>query len=146
MKRIITSDPLALHDLLLPILVEGVAEAIAESEAVKTLYLLLTQPGETDGYSAHRHLKIVREYAPEINFDYVLVNNRPINEIQAKLYALEGAEQIGVHGSVSPETVEGAEIVYGNLLDDGEKVRHHPEKLAQVALLCALQANNKVLV
>jgi len=76
----------------------------------------------------------------------VLVNNRPITKIQAERYALEGAEQIGVHGSVSPATVEGAEIVYGNLLDEGEKVRHNPKKLAQVALLCALQASNKILV
>ena len=57
----------------------------------------------------------------------------------------EGAEQIGVHGSISPETIEGAEIVYGNLLDDGEKVRHHPEKLAQVLILCALQPRDRVI-
>ena len=145
---IITIGPGSLFTSLLPpILVEGVAEAIAESAAVKVFICnLMTQPGETDGYSAHRHLKIVREYAPEIDFDYVLVNNRPISKIQAERYASEGAEQIGVHGSVSPATVEGAEIVYGNLLDDGEKVRHNPEKLAQVALLCALQTSSKVLV
>ena len=44
--------------------------------------------------------------------------------------------QIGLHDSISPETIEGAEIIYGNLLDEGEKVRHHPGKLAQVVLLC----------
>ncbi|MDQ3130610.1 MAG: YvcK family protein [Acidobacteriota bacterium] len=137
---IITIGPGSLFTSLLPpILVEGVAQAIAESAAVKIFICnLMTQPGETDGYSAHRHLNIVREYAPEIDFDYVLVNNRPISVLQAERYASEGAEQIGVHGSVTPATVEGAEIVYGNLLDDGEKVRHNPEKLAQVALLCAL--------
>ncbi len=144
---VITIGPGSLFTSLLPpILVEGVAEAIAESAAVKIFICnLMTQPGETDGYSAHRHLNIVREYAPEIDFDFVLVNNRPISAVQAERYASEGAEQIGVHGSVSPKTVEGAEIVYGNLLDDGEKVRHNPEKLAQVALLCALQTSGRVL-
>ena len=106
----------------------------------------MTQPGETDGFSAYKHINIVREYAPKINFDYVLVNNRPISPVQVERYRSEGAEQIGVHGSVSPETVEEAEIIYGNLLDEGEKVRHHPERLARVALLCAMQAKNKVLV
>ena len=67
----------------------------------------------------------------------------PISEALAEKYRSEGAEQIGVHGSMSPATIEGVEIVYGNLLDDGEKVRHHPEKLAQVALLCALQPREK---
>jgi 2-phospho-L-lactate transferase/gluconeogenesis factor (CofD/UPF0052 family) len=99
----------------------------------------MTQPGETDGLSARQHLEIVRQYAPQLEFDYVIINSHPISEAQMEKYTGEGAEQIGVHGSISPETIEGAEIVYGNLLDDGDKVRHHPEKLAQVLLLCALQ-------
>lgn len=144
---VITVGPGSLFTSLLPpILVEGVARAIAESNAVKIFICnLMTQPGETDGFSSHRHLEIIREYAPEIDFDYLIVNNRAVTEKQAELYASEGAQQIGVHGSISPETVEGAEIVCGNLLDEGEKVRHHPEKLAQVVLLCALQPKEKVL-
>jgi len=145
---IITIGPGSLFTSLLPpILVKGVSEAIAESAAVKIFICnLMTQPGETSGFSARRHLETIREYAPEIDFDFLLVNNCPISEAQAAKYALEGAEQIGVHNSISPATIEGAEIVYGNLLDEGEKVRHHPEKLAQVALLCALQQNKKVTV
>ena len=144
----ITIGPGSLYTSLLPpILVEGMAQAIAESQAVKIFVCnLMTQPGETDGYSARRHLEIVREYAPQINFDYVVVNSHLINEEQWARYASEGAEQIGVHGSVSPETIEGAEIVSGNLLDAGEMVRHHPEKLAQVVLLCAVELRDKVFV
>lgn len=138
---VISIGPGSLYTSLLPpILVDGVADAITNSSAVKIFVCnLMTQPGETDGLSAHAHLEIVKQYAPNLEFDYVIVNNRPISEYQQQLYTEEGAEQIGVHGSISPETIEGAEIVYGNLLDDGEKVRHHPGKLAQVLLLCALQ-------
>jgi len=145
---VITIGPGSLFTSLLPpILVEGVSEAIAESGAIKIFICnLMTQPGETDGFSAHKHLEIVRQYAPEINFDCVLVNNRPISPLQAERYRSEGAQQIGVHGSVTHESVEEADIVYGNLLDEGEKVRHHPERLARVALLCAMQAKNKVTV
>jgi uncharacterized cofD-like protein len=144
---VITIGPGSLWTSLLPpILVSGVAEALAESSAVKIFICnLMTQPGETDGLSSRKHLEIVRQYAPEIDFDYVIVNNRPISNEQLFRYAEEGAEQIGVHGSITPEIIEGAEVIYGNLLDDGEKVRHHPEKLAQVALLCALQPRKKVL-
>lgn len=138
---IITVGPGSLFTSILPpILVKGVAEAIAASFAVKIFVCnLMTQPGETDGLSARRHLEIVKEYAPDIEFDYVIVNNHPISQAQAELYKSEGAEQIGVHDSISPAVIEGAEIVYGNLLDEGEKVRHHPDRLAQVVLLCALQ-------
>jgi uncharacterized cofD-like protein len=127
--------------------VDGMADAIGASSAVKVFITnLMTQPGETDGLSAQMHLQVVREYAPRIDFDYVIVNDYPVSPKQAELYAGEGAEQIGVHGSISPETIEGAEIIYGNLLDEGEMVRHHPEKLAQVVLLCAVQARNGMLI
>lgn len=130
--------------LLPPILVDGVADAIADSNSVKIFICnLMTQPGETDGFTARHHIEMFKEYAPQIEFDYVIVNDHPISEEQMAKYADEGAEQIGVHGSITPETIEGSEIVYGNLLDVGEKVRHDPERLAQVALLCALQPIEK---
>ena len=138
---VITIGPGSLFTSLLPpILVEGVSEAIAASTAVKIFVCnLMTQPGETDNFTSRQHLEIVRQYAPAMDIDYVIVNDHPISDSQAKKYAGEGAEQIGVHGSISPDTIEGAEIVYGNLLDDGDKVRHDPAKLADVLLLCALK-------
>jgi uncharacterized cofD-like protein len=126
--------------LLPPLLVSGVADAIGAAKAAKIFVCnLMTQPGETDGFTARRHLEIVRDHAPQIDFDYVIVNNALVSDEQMEKYSGEGAEQIGVHGSITPETIEGAEIVYGNLLDEGEMVRHHPAKLAEVLLLCALQ-------
>jgi uncharacterized cofD-like protein len=142
---IITIGPGSLFTSLLPpLLVDGVSDAIASSKAVKVFVCnLMTQPGETDGMSSHRHIEVIREHEPQLFFDYVIVNDHPISPEQAAEYAGLGAEQIGVHGSVSPQTIEGAEIVYGNLLDDGPKVRHHPGKLAQVTLLCALEPREK---
>jgi len=138
---IITVGPGSLFTSLLPpLLVDDMSEAIADSSAVKIFICnLMTQPGETEGFSAKKHLEIVRQYAPEIDFDCVIVNNCPISREQAARYESEGAVQIGVSNSISPATVEGAEIVYGNLLDDGEMVRHHSEKLAHVVMLCAAQ-------
>ena len=143
---IITIGPGSLFTSLLPpILVEGVSEAIAESPAVKIFICnLMTQPGETDGFSARKHLELIWEYAPDINFDYVIVNNFPVTKQQMALYTSEGARQIGVSDSISPQTIENTQIVYGNLLDMGEKVRHSPEKLAQAVLQCALKPEKSV--
>lgn len=139
--NIITIGPGSLFTSLLPpLLVKDVAKTIARSSAIKVFICnLMTQPGETEGFSARKHLEIIKKYAPEINFDYVIVNNHLIKQTQAERYQNEGAQQIGIADSISPATIEGAEIIYGNLLDDSEKVRHHPEKLAQVVLMCALQ-------
>ncbi len=133
---ILTVGPGSLFTSLLPpLLVKDVAAAIAGSRAVKIFICnLMTQPGETEGMTARRHLEIVRQYAPEINFNYLIVNNRPVSDEQMQKYRHEGAEQIGVHGSISGETVEGAAVIYDNLLDAAEKVRHHPEKLARTVL------------
>jgi uncharacterized cofD-like protein len=138
---VITVGPGSLFTSLLPpLLVKDMSETIAESSAVKIFICnLMTQPGETEGFSAKKHLEIVREYAPEIDFDCVIVNNHLITEEQTARYSSEGSVQIGISDSISPATIEGAEIIYGNLLDDGEKVRHHPEKLAQTVLLCAME-------
>jgi uncharacterized cofD-like protein len=144
--NVITIGPGSLYTSLLPpLLVDGVATAIAKSKAVKVFICnLMTQPGETDGYSAKKHLEAIREHAPQFEFDYVVLNNRPVSDLQARTYAEDGAEQIGVNGSISPETIEGAELIYGNLLDEGEKVRHHPARLAQTILLCAIKERKEV--
>ncbi|MEO6334150.1 MAG: uridine diphosphate-N-acetylglucosamine-binding protein YvcK [Pyrinomonadaceae bacterium] len=133
---ILTIGPGSLFTSILPpLLVNGVVDAIAASTATKIFICnLMTQPGETDGLTARRHLEIVREYAPGLDFDYVIVNNRPISEIQKQLYTRDGAEQIGVHGSIDAEKIEGADVVYRNLLDDGELVRHHSGRLARTVM------------
>lgn len=131
--------------LLPPVLVDGVADAIADSAATKIFICnLMTEPGETDGFTARQHLEKFKQYAPQIEFDNVVVNDQPISERQAEIYMSEGARQIGIHGSISPETIRGSNIVYGNLLDNDEKVRHNPERLAQVALQCAFQPEEAV--
>ena len=133
---VLTIGPGSLYTSILPpLLVHGVVDAIAESSAKKIFVCnLMTQPGETDGLTARRHLEIVREYASGLNFDYVLVNDRPISDVQARLYTRDGAEQIGVHGSIYEDRIEGARVVRANLLDDGDLVRHHPGRVAKCVL------------
>ena len=140
---IITVGPGSLYTSILPnLLVSRVAETIGESEAVKIFICnLMTQPGETDGYTARQHLETVKRYAPAINFDYVIVNNRHVNEEQAARYSAEGAQQIGLSDHLlEDEFSHEAEIVRADLLDEGEKVRHSPEKLSRVIVACYEQA------
>jgi uncharacterized cofD-like protein len=143
---LITVGPGSLFTSLLPpLLVHGVTEAVAKSPAVKVFVCnLMTQPGETDGMTARRHMEIVKQYSPEITFDFIVVNDSPIAERQAKLYGLEGAQQIGVHGSIEETAMTGTEIVYGDLLQTGDMVRHDPEKLARVVLGCFIRNSSRL--
>jgi len=140
---VITVGPGSLYTSILPnLLVARVAEAIGDSPAVKIFICnLMTQPGETDGYTARRHLEVVRRYAPEIRFDFVVVNERPVSPEQSERYAAEGARQIGLSDHLLEEEFGGeTEVVRADLLDEGEKVRHSPEKLTRVIVACYEQA------
>lgn len=133
---VITVGPGSLYTSLVPpLLVRGVVEEIAASPATKIFICnLMTQPGETDGLTARRHLEVVREYAPSLDFDYVIVNEQPINAQQVELYTADGAEQIGVHGSIDSAEIEGAKVIRANLLREGTLVRHDPARLASAVL------------
>jgi uncharacterized cofD-like protein len=140
---IITVGPGSLYTSILPnLLVARVAECIGSSRAAKIFICnLMTQPGETDGYTARRHMEVVKSYAPEIQFDFVVVNDRHVSPEQAAAYAAEGARQIGLTDhEFEREFGAEAEVVRADLLDEGEKVRHSPEKLARVILACYEQA------
>lgn len=141
----ITIGPGSLFTSILPnLLVSKVADAIAESDATKVFVTnLMTQPGETDGYDAQRHLATIRDYAPQIRFDYVLLNNRPITETQASLYAADGAHQIKSDDEFSLDS-SGSEVVRADLLEDGDMVRHDPARLARAVVACADYARLRV--
>jgi uncharacterized cofD-like protein len=145
---IITVGPGSLYTSILPnLLVSQVARVIGEARATKIFVNnLMTQPGETDGYSAREHLETIKKYAPEIHFDFVVVNNRRITKEQAQLYAAEGAYQIGIDDPIDDAIDQMTEIVRADLLHDGEKVRHNSELLAQVVLECRKQAQATVAV
>lgn len=134
---VITVGPGSLYTSLLPpLLVRQVATTIAASRAIKIFICnLMTQPGETDGYTARQHLEVVAQYVPDIHFDYVVVNSTPISPVQTERYRAEGAQQIGLSEHVEEYALgRAADLVRADLLDDGPKVRHHPHKLARVVV------------
>lgn len=139
---IITVGPGSLYTSILPnLLVAQVARVIGQSRATKIFVNnLMTQPGETDGYSAREHIGTIKKYAPEIHFDFVVVNDRRISKEQAELYAAEGAYQIGIDDPIDDALDQATEVIRADLLYDGEKVRHHSDRLAQVVLNCRKQA------
>jgi uncharacterized cofD-like protein len=145
---VITVGPGSLYTSILPnLLVAQVSKVIGETSATKIFVSnLMTQPGETDGYSAGQHLETVKKYAPEIHFDFILVNNRRISDQQAELYAAEDAHQIGLHDTIESASDRTTEIVRADLLDEGDKVRHNSRRVAEVVLECRKRALDQTLV
>jgi hypothetical protein len=70
----------------------------------------------------------------------VVVNDRRVRPEQAERYAAEGAYQIGIDDPIDEALDQTTEIMRADLLDDGEKVRHHADRLAHCVLECRKRA------
>ncbi|MBO5651919.1 MAG: YvcK family protein, partial [Selenomonas sp.] len=90
--------PGSLYTSIMPnLLVDGVAEAIRKSKAIK-IYIcnVMSQPGETDGYTASMHAKAIIDHGGKGIIDYMLVNDSPISPEMQEFYAGKGAYPVEV--------------------------------------------------
>ena len=74
---------------------DGIVEAIRESRALK-IYVcnVMTQEGETEGYTASDHIRALFNHSCPGLFDLCLVNDAPIPPSVMRGYTREGAEPI----------------------------------------------------
>lgn len=92
----IVVGPGSLYTSLLPnLLVGGIGEAILASKALK-FYIcnIMTQWGETRGYTVGDHLQALLDHVGHNLFDYCIVNTQPVAPTVVERYSLEGGEQV----------------------------------------------------
>jgi uncharacterized cofD-like protein len=111
-------------------LVAGVAEAVAESQAIK-IYVcnVMTQPGETQDFTASDHVNALLEQAGVPLFDYVMVNVEEPNERLRQRYAGAGAHW--VLPDVERVRALGLRPITGSFINQSRVVRHDHEKLSE---------------
>ncbi|TYZ19962.1 MULTISPECIES: gluconeogenesis factor YvcK family protein [Selenomonas] len=123
--------PGSLYTSIMPnLLVDGVAEALRKSKAVK-IYIcnVMTQPGETDGYTASMHAKAIIEHGGRGVIDYMLVNSTPISSDMQAFYAKKGAYPV----EVDEEAINalGVGFVKADIINETDVIRHDPDKLSR---------------
>ena len=131
----IVLGPGSLYSSVIPnLLTEGLAEAVCRSSAVKVCVMnIMTQPGETEGYTAADHARALLDHGGEGLFRYVLVNDRPVPEEIARTYARQNA--VPVTAEAEPLRALGAEPVFAPLAAwNGGLVRHDPGDLARALM------------
>lgn len=127
---IITLGPGSLFTSLLPnLLVRGIPEAIARSRALK-IYIgnIMTQGGETPGFTLADHLQAVCRHLGIFPFDVVLCNHSPVSDRQQAEYRQENAEPVRIDFDGLGRY--GVRVLTRDLLARDKKVRHDPRKLA----------------
>ncbi|NLM40417.1 MAG: uridine diphosphate-N-acetylglucosamine-binding protein YvcK [Firmicutes bacterium] len=132
---LIVLGPGSLYTSVIPnLLVDPIVEALEQAEAIKVYVCnVMTQPGETTGFSASDHVYALLKHAdfrPII--DYVLVNDTPISSWQAEKYAEQGAYPVQLDRNRLENM--GLEVVTGSLIDHADLVRHNSARLAEALL------------
>jgi len=133
---LILVGPGSLFTSLVPnLLVEGIAAAIEEASAEKVLIgNLMTQPGETDGFTLSDHLRVLAEYVDLSRFDLLIANAaRPSDAMLAK-YRDEASEPIV--DDVGDGSGFGLAVIREGLLGlakwgGKQTVKHSPMSLAR---------------
>ncbi len=147
---VIVMGPGDLYTSLIPVLlVQGLAQALAQSRAKRLLVINLTSKnGQTQGYKASDFCGVVAKHIHPANIDMVLINSaKSSNEI------LERYRQAGDHLIEDDLDEEKIQVWRGDLLSGeisksvpGDKLvrsllRHDPNKLAAAILTAACIAN-----
>ena len=126
--------PGSLYTSIMPnLLVDGVAEAIRKSKAIK-IYIcnVMSQPGETDGYTASMHAKAIIDHGGKGIIDYMLVNDSPISPEMQDYYAAKGAYPVEVDEDAI--NALGVGFVKADIINEKELIRHDPDKLSKAVM------------
>jgi uncharacterized cofD-like protein len=127
---IITVGPGSLYTSLLPnLLVPGIAHEIRKARALKVFIgNLMTQPGETQGFTASDHLEAIYSHAGNNLFDAIILNNKPIAKTILSRYKERGS--VPVVSDFKRIRDLGLTILEGDLLAQERAIRHDPNLLA----------------
>ena len=123
--------PGSLYTSIMPnLLVDGVADALKKSKAIK-IYIcnVLTQPGETDNYTAAQHAKAILDHTGHGVIDYVLVNSAPIPE---SMWRGTGATPVKI--DEDKVNALGMGLIKADLMSETQVGRHDPDKLCAAVM------------
>ncbi|MFN2340770.1 MAG: uridine diphosphate-N-acetylglucosamine-binding protein YvcK [Halanaerobium sp.] len=129
---VIIIGPGSLYTSILPnLLVKGIGAEIKKTKALK-LYIcnVMTQPGETDNYTAADHAQAIIDHCGSGLFDYIVVNNQQGTPELRQKYAAEGAYPVQIDHQRLKNL--GLKIIEADLLKKDSYLRHDPEALAEL--------------
>jgi len=124
------------------LLVKGIPEAIAESDA-KVIYVcnIVTQPGQTDGFRAIDHVAAIMEYLKPAELSAALVNTTAPPPNILKNYEAEGKALAEIDDKLERL---GVPIIKADLCEDiqerrilwekADLLRHDPDKLTDLIM------------
>lgn len=137
--------PGSLYTSVIPnLLVPEIAEAIANSQ-VPRIYVcnIMTQPGETDGYSVADHIRAIDRACGRPLFDAVVVQGKVPSAKSLIRYSQENSYPVVLDREAVTQL--GRRIVIANVMDEDKNtglIRHNSQRLAGMLLRWYSRAQN----
>ncbi|MCX5681644.1 MAG: YvcK family protein [Candidatus Omnitrophica bacterium] len=131
---IIILGPGSLYTSIIPnLIINGMTEAIQKAGAYK-IYIcnVMTQPGETDGYSASDHVRALVQHTSKGIADACLVNNAIAPTEALARYRQEHSYPVAADVERIKEL--GCKVIAEDLLGVNDYVRHDSKKLTKVLI------------
>jgi uncharacterized cofD-like protein len=131
---LILLGPGSLFTSIIPnLLVSGIAEALEKSKATR-IYVanLMTQPGETLGYTLVDHVRAIHQHTGRQIIDWVVINNQPLAPDVLRRYKSQDAEPVVVDQAELLRM--GMRCLFDNLLEVHGVVRHNSNRLAALLM------------
>lgn len=129
----IVLGPGSLYTSVIPnLLVKDISEYIRKSDAIK-IYIsnIMTQPGETHGFKASDHIKVLKKYGGRGIVNYVIANRGDIPVDVKEKYLKDGSQLVDLDSKELKSL--GVEVIEASLakIEKGY-VKHDSEYLAEV--------------
>lgn len=131
---VVVIGPGSLYTSIMPnLLVPGIKEALTGPKQLR-IYIcnIMTQPGETDGFTVSDHVKAIIDHAGARVIDCVVANNVLPGEQILERYAGEGAYPVKIDKDKIHSM--GVKLIEEKLFDEGEYIRHSPQRLAKILM------------
>lgn len=131
---VVVLGPGSLFTSIIPNLLVGpIAQALRQTRAPVVYVLnIMTQPGETEGFSALDHLQAIEEHGGSGLVDICLYNTSPIAEARRQEYEKQQAFPVQMDGAAMVAfKARGVNVVGAPMLTAQGLVRHDPHRLAE---------------
>jgi uncharacterized cofD-like protein len=129
---VIILGPGSLYTSIIPnVLVKNMAKAINSSDAIK-IYVsnIMTQQGETVGYSLSEHIRAINDHGNKLLIDYAIANTGKVPQSLLEKYKTEDAAPVIIDHDIIGEM--GIKVLEGDYVSiENGYLRHNFNKLAE---------------
>lgn len=137
---LIIFSPGSLYTSILPHLLSGEVVTAVNNANAPVMYVsnLVSQPGETDGYSVGDHIAVINKYLNGRKVDVVVANSGDVDtKIRQKYLDTEGKTIVPLTG------VDGIEVIADNIFSiEEERIRHDALKTAYLIFSYIMRNSN----